>query len=749
MKDDNNKEINSIFDDSNQKKLSNFSSHLNDDYEENSTTPKNSTNKTIKIKLNETNFIDDFKYENELINEKVERNFSFNDFTSIENKTEEESFGFDSIINYEYNFSTYIEKLNYLINNIDKQFVKNIKKPIIKCLLGEIEENNNKECNNIPLITKKKFGISFYCDNHNNKNNTIIGIFSLIKNINKILIESPRLIQNNNNENFYNDINFLKENMIKFTLNTSSLKRKIQIFKTDIRKSLNRKIKDFKDLLNDYNNKNKYDESFRAQSLKRIKNIYIAFIKKLNLLIYLIIINRILYEYRYLNILSYKNKINLLINLKNAVVLIEGNKYKISNKSKKKKIKKKTKKHNLFRFNWITEFYFEEEMKSNINKNVFIATDDMGVIYILLIYFKSTNEISIEEKANVYELINAKKINNFRPYRIIKLKKLFNVKDIDNYFIINSMKNIEIGKAIIINVIENNNYIDIKERYKIEIIQTIQDANGLYSSMEFFYNDKAYLVSFYINFYLWIYNPEINKIENNIENKINNDNKSFNYGPLIYEESKKLFIIQCILPKLIIEFYKLEEENNILTFKKIDRMIEFKEEESTLKINNNYYIHKNRFLLLSSGKMKNNTSGGIYVIDLEKFELISFHRFSNYIAINSMIPSKRNNTIIVSSIIKHKRYPKSLKDKSNGKNDNNNNNNIDYMFRGRLITMEIKTENDKISFKIQNFSEGQFYFINCKNLILDEYFFTSFHKNNNLIKLKENGKFIQYFKINN
>ena len=71
------------------------------------------------------------------------------------------------------------------------------------------------------------------------------------------------------------------------------------------------------------------------------------------------------------------------------------------------------------------------------------------------------------------------------------------------------------------------------------------------------------------------------------------------------------------------------------------------------------------------------------------------------------------------------------------------------MFRGRLITMEIKTENDKISFKIQNFSEGQFYFINCKNLILDEYFFTSFHKNNNLIKLKEDGKFIKYFEINN
>ena len=750
MSDDDNKENNSHFEDSNQKKLSNFSSYLKDDYnEDNSTTPKNSINETIKIKLNETNFIDDFQYENEIINEREERDFSFNDFTSIENQNAEESFGFDSIINYEYNFSTYIEKLNYLIKNYDKQFLKNIKKPIIKCLLGEIEGNNNKECNNIPLITKKRFCISFFCDNHNNKKNMTIEAYALLKNINKIFIRNPRLIQNNNTENFNNLINFFKENMFKFELNITTLKRKIQYYKTDIRKTLKEKIKDFQDLLNDYNNKNKYDESFRFQSLKKIQIIYIAFLEKLNLLIYLIIINRLLYEYQYLNILSDKNKINLLINLKNALILIEGNKYiyKISTKKKEKKEKKKKKKHESLNFNWITELYFEEEMTSNINKNIFIAINETGVIYILLIYFKSTDEIFIEKKENPYELINVKKINDFKPVRITKLKKLFKTKTTDNYFIINSKKNIEFGKAIIINVIENSNYIDIKERYKIEIIQTIKDTNGLYSSMEFFYNNKSYLVSFYNNFYLWTYNPEMNKIIKNItENEINDDDKVFNYGCLIYEESKKLFIIQCLTSKLIIEFYKLVEENENLTFNKIDKNIEFKEEESTLKINNNYYIHNNRFLLLSSGKMKKDISGGIYTIDLEKYELISFHRFPNTIAINSIIPSKRNDIILLSSIIWHKKYRKSLKDKSNEKNDNKLNN---YIKRGRLITMEIKIVNDKISFKIQNFSEGQFHFINCKNLILDEYIFTSFHKNNNLIKLKENGKFIQYFKINN
>ena len=203
MENGDNKENNSPFDDSKEKKFSNFSSYFKNDNNENlnSTSPKNSTNKTIEINLNETNFVDDFQYENKL-NEKEKKDFSFNDFTSIENQSEEEQFEFDSIINYEYNFLNYLEKLKYLINNYEKQFLKNIKKPIIKCLLSEFEENNNRECSNIPLITKKKYCISFTCNNHNNKKNIIIRANFLLKNINKIFIESPRLNQNDNSENF-------------------------------------------------------------------------------------------------------------------------------------------------------------------------------------------------------------------------------------------------------------------------------------------------------------------------------------------------------------------------------------------------------------------------------------------------------------------------------------------------------------------------------------------------------------------
>ena len=203
----------------------------------------------------------------------------------------------------------------------------------------------------------------------------------------------------------------------------------------------------------------------------------------------------LIFEFKYFDILNYKNRIILLINLKNASELIER-KNKNFEKSGKKRIKKKKKKSNSFKFNWIIEFYFEEEIKSNINKNVFIATNELGFIYILLINFKSTNEIYTEEKANAYELINTKKIENFKPKNITKLKKLFKSKITDNYFIINSMKNINNGKAIIINVIENNNYIDIKEKYKIEIVQIIKDVNGLYSSIEFFYKENIYLINF-------------------------------------------------------------------------------------------------------------------------------------------------------------------------------------------------------------------------------------------------------------
>ena len=96
--------------------------------------------------------------------------------------------------------------------------------------------------------------------------------------------------------------------------------------------------------------------------------------------------------------------------------------------------------------------------------------------------------------------------------------------------------------------------------------------------MEFTYGDETFLLNFYNIFYIWSHNSETSEIEKNIienQNQINDRDQSYNYGPLIYEESRKLFIIQCFAPKSIIEFYKLIEENDNFSFDKIEKIIYF------------------------------------------------------------------------------------------------------------------------------------------------------------------------------
>ena len=62
------------------------------------------------------------------------------------------------------------------------------------------------------------------------------------------------------------------------------------------------------------------------------------------------------------------------------------------------------------------------------------------------------------------------------------------------------------------------------------------------------------------------------------------------------------------------------KKDDKFNFIKIDKVIEFTEEESVLKSNNNFYFYKDKYLLLGSGKRKNKSFGGIYIIDLEKFQ---------------------------------------------------------------------------------------------------------------------------------
>ena len=74
-----------------------------------------------------------------------------------------------------------------------------------------------------------------------------------------------------------------------------------------------------------------------------------------------------------------------------------------------------------------------------------------------------------KKKEGIFEIIKTEKLNLIKPLRISKLRNLFKIKQNDNYFIINSMSSSENGKAIIINVKENND--TIKERYTLRLFK--------------------------------------------------------------------------------------------------------------------------------------------------------------------------------------------------------------------------------------------------------------------------------------
>ena len=275
--------------------------------------------------------------------EKIDKEIE--DISFINELNEEDSFGLNSSVNYEYILSSCSEKLQKLILNYNQEFMPKINKSIIKCPLNN---DNNEECCYIPIIKINKYNISFHCDNHDKTNTKKIEVIYLLNNINKLFLPGPRKrIPKNDNDTKFN-INLMKENMPKFELNLSSLKRNIHKFINQIRKILTIKIENFKIFLNDYN-KQKYDPKL---SLKKIQQIYLPFLKKLNLLLYFYIIKRLIYEFENPFSLNPKNKTILLLNLKNAQDIL---------KKKPKNIKKKKKGFNPIKFSWKQIFILKKK----------------------------------------------------------------------------------------------------------------------------------------------------------------------------------------------------------------------------------------------------------------------------------------------------------------------------------------------------------------------------------------------------
>ena len=576
--DDENGNENDIFEDSNKRNLSNFGSYLNDKPNDkmnsNSSSHEKLVLEAIKIKLNDKiNEIEN----NSLVNND-DNHFDFNDFSSIEKNSKEESFDMSldiKNIKKEFNLINGIEKLNGLIEKFDEKYIDITDTPIVKCLVGEKDKNNNIiDCKCIPLITIKRYCICFNCKNHSEKKYMEMNTYNILKNIHKLFVKGPR---ENDETKKINSINEgYKDNMMTF-----HIKKIVDLYIEQKVKFLKGKIEKFKCFKNDYNNKNNVDQTFQVQILKRIKQIFFPFIEKLNLFFYFIIIKRLVFEYEdsYYYAEDSQNKINLLKNLSYSLDIFDKDKEKSFEKIMEKthnKNKNKNKTNKILKFDYIIQFYFDEEIKSEVDKNIFIAINNFAHILIFSINFIKNTKLE-GEKINPYELIKIEKINDIEPNKIAKFKRLFQSKQNENYFILNSRNSTEYGKALIINVTENN-YENIKEKYKVEIIQTIKDTNGLFSSIEFFYKEKTYLLNYNKKFELWEHNPEKNIIEKDfIENEIIDNNISSYFGPLMYAENKKLFIIQCFSfsSKSTIEFYKFNDDNNKFSFEKIDKIIEF------------------------------------------------------------------------------------------------------------------------------------------------------------------------------
>ena len=579
--------------DSTEKTPSNFAPFL-----ENNSNQDSSSNKNFGEKSLETNIINlddkidpldkidqNFQFEDYSFLQIEKKDINFEDLSGIKIQNNPESFDMNCTIKnlkHEYNLLLNKDKLKNLIEKYENKNINQLDKKIVKCLLNEKDGNNNVNCNCIPLITIRNYSICFYCDNHEKEKFLEMNIYSLLENIDKLFIEGQR--ENPKEKNEAKDNDWPLEEADGYELNISYLLKTVNIFIEQKERKLKEKIEDFKSYLSEYDNKSKNDETLRAKILQRIKQTFFIFLKNTNILIYFIIAKSMINEFQNSYNLKGKNKIILVKNLNYVYEVIEKNKDNSFEKIMEKTHKEKKKGHNSYKFDWIIEFYFDEEIKSDCDKNIFIALSCWGDILIFSInLFKNSinNKLNSNEgKKRPYEIIKIEKIDIFKPTRITKLKKLFKPKKNNNFFIINSRNSSKWGQAVIINVIENPD-VDLKKRYNIKIIQKIDDINGLFSSIEFYYKENTYLLNFYNNFYLWEYNSEINQIEKHIiENNIINNDQIFNYGPLMFEENKKLFIIQCFSPYFIIEFYNLAEKNDEFSFQKIDKVIEFENEDN-------------------------------------------------------------------------------------------------------------------------------------------------------------------------
>ena len=606
-----------------------------------------------------------------------------------------------------------IEINNYLVEFYEGEIFSENK--IIRCFHDE--ENEKEKCHCIPIIKKRLYGMEFSCDNKDFKFLETENIIKLIYK-NKLFEE---IQSDNKNNKIIKITDEKKENTIIIKKGNFYIegKNKIKEHKyannlyKDFRKKIDRLIKKYRIILSDFNNNNKNQND---ELQRKIKNIFFTLMKYINNFIYCLIIKRLVKESLELEN-NDKNIENILLNLEIAESTLKYidkkdlNDKLFSNKNKYKKNK----------LNWIIPFYFKEEIKDDLDKNIFIAISFEGNVFLYLL------------NSNGYKLINMKKIEGLNT--LVKLTKLRNIMKsdkINNYFLISS---IIFDTALIINVLEESDK-NLDERFKINIFQKIKIEGGLYSSIEIDYKGKNYLLNYHKTFDLWLFNENKNQIESKeimVNEKKSEDNfdKKRIYGPLIQGKiNKNLIITQMKTPVNLIEVYLIDEIDGKICLNQ-KSFIRLDKKDNYFAIhNNNYHLYKDRYLLLAAIDNKlTKKNGGIYLFDIEKNQTINFFKFKNVTSVNCFI-KKNDNTLICSSDIKILSPQISFNE-------------------GGLFILKIIEDNNQINLVMSEngIFEGKNKYLQCGDFLFENYFTSSSMTNNAIIKINENNLFLHYYNI--
>ena len=656
---------------------------------------------------------------------------------NIDDSVDEESLSEYYLMNNheELTFEKILIQINYLIDFVE--FSKNVKlnkKNIIIRCFHDVKDNKSQQekCFCIPLIMKTALGMKFSCDNKNYQ------FFSVQETIRKILqkelfIEKPPSISKGKGNEIKENENKENKNVVKSIIKDIKKKQKKThkhfIFSL---KMIKKDTKAFKNKMIEYN---KYQFQ-KIEIERKIKNIFFSLCRHVNNFIYWIIIKKIIKESFGLN-QENKNLEIIKLNLDKASSFIKD--VNVEKKGKDKLFSKpKTEKIKIYS---IIPFYYEEETKNIIDKYIFIGINETGYIYVIL--FNIDFKILPNEKTQ-YKLIKKQNLNQLKSQkRILKLKKKCspdNYKEKNNYFLISSHKE---KKALIINIME---YLDnpIEQRYQIHIKNNINFEKGLYSSIQIEYNNEYYILNYNKNFTLWFYDEKNNKTENKeiTVNKLKDKkdlNVDYRFGPLIQGQNKKLIISQILDPLQRFEIYELSKDLCL----NLKGYIELEENNIYIsKNNNNYFLYKDRYLLIASsiididvlndntGKMKQKIikggKGGIFIFNIEKNICIKHIIFEDVISFNSIIKINDNN-MICSTTINIKGFKKKY-------------------LNGKLILINIEENKNEINLIRKNEYIGSCEYINSQNLI-DESYLVCYSENTNICKLNEKNEFIHYFSL--